>query len=87
MIKLLLGLKEIDPKWKGVRIAASCSTPLAADYLKKIGVDVVVNRMNKDYMDVIKKLNEGQGPDIIYEMLANVNLNKDMVKYEVKYDV
>lgn len=30
-------------------------------------------------MDTVKTLNDGKGPDIIYEMLANVNLNKDMV--------
>ena len=30
-------------------------------------------------MDEVKAINEGKGPDVIYEMLANVNLNKDFV--------
>lgn len=51
------------------------------DYLKSLGVDWIVNRSDPNYMDAVKSLNDGKGPDIIYEMLANVNLNKDFVYY------
>lgn len=49
------------------------------NYLKNLGADWVVNRSDPNYMDTVKSLNDGKGPDIIYEMLANVNLNKDFV--------
>lgn len=62
-----------------MQIAASCSSSIAVDYLTKLGVNVVVNRNNENYMDEIRKVNDGKGPDIIYEMLANKNLNNDMV--------
>lgn len=81
LIKLLLGLKSIDSQWEGLRIIASCSTTPAMDYLKSLGVDWIVNRSDPKYMDTVKSLNDGKGPDIIYEMLANVNLNKDFVYY------
>lgn len=79
LIKLLLGLKECDANWKNLQIVASCSTPAASSYLKELGVDVIVNRLEPNYMETVKQVNDGKGPDIIYEMLANVNLNKDLV--------
>ena len=79
LIKLLLGLKQCDANWKNLHIIASCSTSAASTYLNELGVDTIVNRLEPDYMETVKQVNDGKGPDIIYEMLANVNLNKDLV--------
>ena len=42
-------------------------------------MDWVFNRTNPNYIEEVKRINDGKGPDVIYEMLANVNLNKDLV--------
>lgn len=57
------------------------------NYLKNLGADWVVNRSDPNYMDTVKSLNDGKGPDIIYEMLANVNLNKDFVNHQCVTDL
>ena len=78
-MKILLSMKKMMEEYKGIHIAASCSTEKAAQYLRSLGVDWVFDRRNEHYMEEVKAINEGKGPDVIYEMLANVNLNKDFV--------
>ena len=73
-MKILLSMKKTMEEYKGIHIAASCSTEKAAQYLRSLGVDWVFDRRNEHYMEEV-----GKGPDVIYEMLANVNLNKDFV--------
>ena len=79
IVKILLSMKKTMEEYKGIRIAASCSTEKAVQYLQSLGVDWVFDRRNEHYMEEVKAMNQGKGPDVIYEMLANVNLNKDFV--------
>lgn len=46
-----------------------------------MGVDIVVDRSQSNYMDQVHNANDGKGPDVIFEMLANINLPKDLVPY------
>ena len=39
----------------------------------------MVNRTDSTYMEKVHAVNGGNGPDVIFEMLANVNLQRDMV--------
>jgi NADPH2:quinone reductase len=42
------------------------------------GAQHVLDHHAPDYLDELTKLTGGRGPDVILEMLANVNLNKDL---------
>src|SRR5262249_41173209 len=42
------------------------------------GAHVVLNHHASDLVDQVAKASDGRGPDIILEMLANVNLAKDL---------
>lgn len=79
LVKILLSMKKSMEAYKNIRIAASCSTEKAEAYLQQLDVDWVFNRTNPNYIEEVKRINDGKGPDVIYEMLANVNLNKDLV--------
>lgn len=46
--------------------------------IKDQGVDLAVNHHSDNYIDEIKTFTEGKGVDLTLEMLANVNLDKDM---------
>ncbi|MEP3196512.1 MAG: NADPH:quinone reductase [Lentilitoribacter sp.] len=46
--------------------------------IKDQGVDFAVNHHSDNYIDEIKTFTEGKGVDLTLEMLANVNLDKDM---------
>ena len=78
-MKILLGLRETDPQYHNIHVVASCSTERAQNYLSSLGVDLVVNRRDAKYLEKVHSVNGGKGPDVIFEMLANANLNKDMV--------
>ena len=78
--KILLSLRQTDPQFKNIQIVASCSTERAEQYLTRLGIDLVVNRTDSTYMEKVHAVNGGNGPDVIFEMLANVNLQKDLVR-------
>ena len=77
--KILLSLRQTNPEFKNIQIVASCSTERAEKYLADLGIDLVVNRTDSTYMEKVHAVNGGNGPDVIFEMLANVNLQKDLV--------
>ena len=77
--KILLSLRQTNPEFKNIQIVASCSTQRAEKYLADLGIDLVVNRTDSSYMEKVHAVNGGNGPDVIYEMLANVNLQRDLV--------
>ena len=79
LVKILLSLRETDPQYRNIHVVASCSTERAQNYLSSLGVDLVVNRRDSKYLEKVHSVNGGKGPDVIFEMLANANLNRDMV--------
>ena len=46
--------------------------------VKQQGARFAVNHAAPNYLDEITKLSGGRGPDVILEMLANVNLDHDL---------
>lgn len=61
----------------GCVVHGSSGTPEGADMLKKLGAHRVFNHKEEGYLDQIREASGG-GPDVIVEMLANVNLAKDL---------
>lgn len=72
-------MREVKPECKDLKIIATCSSDGAEKKLTDMGVDLVVNRHDPQYMKRVKEMNKGHGPDVVFEMLANVNLPSDLV--------
>ncbi|KAK6195300.1 hypothetical protein SNE40_000760 [Patella caerulea] len=61
----------------GLKVIGTAGTPEGMKLVKDNGADLVFNHRDKDY---VKKITDAspEGIDIILEMLANVNLDKDL---------
>jgi NADPH2:quinone reductase len=62
----------------GLRIIGSAGTEAGRELVAAQGAHHVVDHHAPAYLDQILKLTEGHGVDVILEMLANVNLAKDL---------
>jgi NADPH:quinone reductase len=62
----------------GLRVIGTGGTEKGRELALKEGAHFVLDHTKPDYLDEIPAGNEGRGPDIILEMLANVNLAKDL---------
>lgn len=65
-------------KLSGLRIIGTAGTTAGLDLLRQQGVDHALNHREEGYFNSILTLTEQKGVDIILEMLANVNLGKDL---------
>lgn len=61
----------------GLRIIGTASSAEGKNLVKEQGADFVVDHTDENYLNEIKEITGGKGVDIILEMLANVNLQKD----------
>jgi NADPH:quinone reductase len=62
----------------GLRVIATVGSDKGAELARSLGAGDVLNHHQPDYLCELMKLTENQGVDIILEMLANVNLGKDL---------
>eukprot|EP00794_Sanderia_malayensis_P018149 gene18149-19959_t len=62
----------------GLRVFGTAGTPEGISMLKNIGLHEVFNHKVTNYQDEIMRATSDKGVDIILEMLANVNLGKDL---------
>lgn len=62
----------------GLKVIGTAGTPRGNELVLKEGAHHVLDHTDPSYLDELKKLTNGIGPNIILEMLANVNLNKDL---------
>jgi NADPH:quinone reductase len=62
----------------GLRIIGSAGTQEGLDLVRAQGADHAVNHKAAGYLDEIMKITDGRGVDVVLEMLANVNLEKDL---------
>jgi NADPH2:quinone reductase len=62
----------------GVTIIGTASTKEGLDAIRQQGAQHVLNHKDAGYMDALKDLTGGRGPDVILENLANVNLDNDL---------
>jgi NADPH2:quinone reductase len=65
-------------KRAGLNVIGSGGTTKGLELIVNEGADHAVGHTKKGYLDEVKRLTGGRGPDLILEMLANVNLAADM---------
>lgn len=61
----------------GAKVIGTSSTEKGRQEIKDIGADEAINHITGNNQDELLKLTDGKGPDVILEMLANVNLEID----------
>ena len=62
----------------GMHVIGTAGTTEGQDLVRKEGAHDVLSHRSPDYLDRVKELTGGRGADVILEMLANVNLAKDL---------
>ena len=65
-------------KRAGLKVIGSGGTARGLELIAREGADHAVDHTQTGYLDEVKRLTGGQGPELILEMLANVNLKADM---------
>jgi NADPH2:quinone reductase len=72
-----LAAAQIARAW-GVTVIGTASTEEGREAVKGQGASHVLNHREPNYLDQLKDLTAGRGPDVILENLANVNLDNDL---------
>jgi NADPH2:quinone reductase len=62
----------------GCTVIGTGGSPAGRELLKREGAHHVLDHSTPDYLDQIMKLTDGKGVEAVIEMLANVNLDKDL---------
>ena len=62
---------------RGLRVIGTASTERGRALVKQQGAEHVLDHHAPDYLEKLTALTNGRGPEVILEMLANVNLVKD----------
>jgi NADPH:quinone reductase len=63
---------------RGIRVIGTAGTEHGRELVKQQGADLVLDHHAPDYLEKLTAFTDGRGPDVILEMLANVNLAKDL---------
>jgi len=61
-----------------LKVIGSGGTPKGLDLIVSQGADHAVDHTKAGYIEEVRRLTDGKGPDLILEMLANLNLAVDM---------
>jgi len=61
----------------GLKVVGTASSPEGLTLAKDHGCDAVFDHSDADHLSDIREYTEGRGVDLIIEMLANVNLERD----------
>jgi NADPH2:quinone reductase len=61
----------------GARVIGTAGTPDGLDLVRCMGAHSALDHSKPNYLDQVLALTDGRGVDVIVEMLANVNLEKD----------
>lgn len=62
----------------GLTVVGTAGSDKGKEAVAASGADHVLDHTQPGYLDEVKALTGGKGPDVILEMLANVNLAKDL---------
>jgi NADPH:quinone reductase len=65
-------------KRAGLTVIGSGGTDKGLELIRNEGADLAVNHGKEGYLEEVKEFTGGRGPEMILEMLANVNLAADM---------
>ena len=63
---------------RGLRVIGTAGTERGVELVKQQGAEHVLDHRAADYLAKLTELTGGRGPEVILEMLANVNLVKDL---------
>ncbi len=72
-----LAATQIARAW-GATVIGTASTSDGLKAVREQGAHHVLNHRESGYLDALKDLTGGRGPDVILENLANVNLDNDL---------
>jgi NADPH2:quinone reductase len=72
-----LAATQIARAW-GATVIGTASTPDGLNAVRGQGAQHVLNHREPGYLDTLKDLTAGRGPDVILENLANINLDNDL---------
>jgi NADPH:quinone reductase len=72
-----LAATQIARAW-GLTVIGTAGTREGEDLVKTQGARHVLNHREPGYLETLKDVTEGRGPDVILEHLANVNLDNDL---------
>ena len=62
----------------GLKIIGTAGTDEGLKLIREQGAHHTLNHHEENYLDEVTKLTDGRGVDVVLEMLANVNLGKDL---------
>ncbi len=62
----------------GCRVAASAGSEAGRRIAKEQGAELVVDHRSETHGDEVREWTQGEGVDVVLEMLANVNLGRDL---------
>src|SRR5206468_5675894 len=62
----------------GMRVIGTGGTERGLQAVREQGADAVVNHRDADYLDAIKSAAGSRGVDVVVEMAAHLNLDKDL---------
>ena len=65
-------------KRAGMTVIGSGGTEQGLDLIRDQGADLAVDHTKEGYLDEVTEFTGGEGPSLILEMLANVNLENDL---------
>ncbi|MBX3145319.1 MAG: NADPH:quinone reductase [Gemmatimonadales bacterium] len=66
-------------RWKQLRVIGTAGTSEGLELVRANGAHLAVSHKGALYLDQVREAaNQGRGPDVILEMLANVNLDQDL---------
>ena len=68
---------QIARAW-GLTVIGTAGTTAGLELVRAQGAAHALNHREPDYLDGLKDLTDGRGPDVILENLANVNLDNDL---------
>ena len=62
----------------GIKVIGTGGTEKGRSLVKEQGADIVINHTEPGYLDQVRTLTGDHGADVLLEMLANVNLDRDL---------
>jgi NADPH2:quinone reductase len=74
-----VGLAAVQlARWRGLDVIGTAGTEEGLAVVREAGAHFAVSHRAPLYLDQIRDATKGKGPNLIIEMLANVNLDNDL---------
>ncbi len=74
-----VGLQAVQmAKSHGAKVIATASKPEGKKMVQQAGADMIIDHVTEETIKDVLALTDGNGPDVIIEFLANINLETDL---------